>query len=146
MEPSPWVNRRRTGSKGIRNVWSAVYAVNKPLVHCPLCVPFPFICVRLLHPPKCHIHHLVPFTDILTVEVTPDGTLKPRSTLTQHLRQVLQVISSRNSKLAHKVLRCTLKITIIISTGFLLRTSKVCVGRNGGCSFESLQSLLSFGL
>jgi hypothetical protein len=72
--------------------------------------------------------------------------LKPRGTLTQHLRQVLQIITSRNTKFAHEVLCGTLQITIIFTSIFILGSSEVCVRGDGGRSFETLKSLLGFGL
>lgn len=87
-----------------------------------------------------------PLIGHLAVEITSNSTLKPRGTLAQHLRQILQIITSRDTKFAHKVLSSTLQITIIFTSIFLLGSSEVCVRGDGGRSFETLKSLLGFSL
>lgn len=67
---------------------------------------------------------------ILAVEIAADSALKLGSTLAKNLGKILQIVSSRDAKLANKVLGCTFKVSIFISAIFLLGTSKVCVRRN----------------
>lgn len=81
----------------------------------------------------------------LTVQIIPNSTLQPLCSLSQHLRQIIQVISCRDTKLPHKVLSRTLQIPIILFRVLFL-PSKVGVRRNGTCTLKTLQTLLGFRL
>lgn len=81
------------------------------------------------------------------VQVIPNGTLQLRRALAQHTRQVLQIISSGDAELAHKVLCRSLQVAVVLNaTGALLvfGTAEVGVGGNGLRAFEALQAC--FGL
>jgi hypothetical protein len=82
----------------------------------------------------------------LTVQVTSNSTLQFSRSLPKDCRQVLQVITSGIAELAHEVLCGAFQVSIILTAFLLLGTAKVCVRRDGCCAFETLESLLRFGL
>ena len=84
-----------------------------------------------------------------TVQIAPNSTLKLRRSLTQHLRQILQVVRSSDAKLAHKVPRRALHVAIVaivLRRRVLFRSSEIGVAGNGRRSFEALQARLGFRL
>lgn len=82
---------------------------------------------------------------LLVVEIRPDRALQLAGTLTNHVGQVFQIVSSCDSKLAHKILGSRLEVTIVLNLLFLL-PSKVGIRGDGRGSLESLESRLGFGL
>lgn len=76
-------------------------------------------------------------TERLRVQVTPDGTLKLRGTLAHHGGQIIKVIASRDTKSSDKILGCGLEIAVLFFYNIILRSSEVCVGRNGRCTFKA---------
>jgi hypothetical protein len=64
------------------------------------------------------------------------------------VRQILQIITSRDPKAAHKVLRRRLQVSVtIVHCGELvLGPAEVGVAGDGGCAVELAQTLLGLGL
>jgi len=82
----------------------------------------------------------------LAVEITSNRSLKLCSTLSEHLCQIIQIIPSSDTELPHKVLCCTLQITVIFCSFLVFRSAKVSIGRDRSCAFKPLESVLCFGL
>ena len=61
----------------------------------------------------------------LAVQVIPDGALKLRCTFSEHLSQILQIVTV--SEFADKVLGDVLKITVFLASFLLLGPAKVSV-------------------
>jgi hypothetical protein len=84
------------------------------------------------------------------VEVIPNGPLQLRRPLAKHTRQILEIVTSSDPKLAHKVLRRRFQIAVVFdATGaslFVFWTAEVGIGRYGLRAFEALQARLGFGL
>lgn len=75
-------------------------------------------------------------------------TLKLGSSLTNNMREVLEIISSGDSETANKILGRILKITITVvnSRELILGPAEVGIAGNRGCAAKVLQSLLSLSL
>jgi hypothetical protein len=85
----------------------------------------------------------------LVVKVVPNRTLQLRRAVTQHARQVLEIIASGDTELAHEIFGGSLEIAVVLdASGALLvfGTAEVGVGRDGLGAFEALQTCLGFGL
>jgi hypothetical protein len=82
----------------------------------------------------CLVHGL---KATLRVEVVPDSALQFCSALAKHVRQVFEIVASRKTKLADKVLGSGFKVTIVFFPDIVLGSAKVCIGGDGACAFES---------
>ena len=82
----------------------------------------------------------------LAAKVGADSALKLSSTLAQHVGQVLQIVTGRDTKLANKVLGGSLEIAVILLSLLLFGPAKIGVGRNGRGTLEALQPGLGLGL
>jgi len=85
----------------------------------------------------------------LVVKVVPNRTLQFGRAIAQHARQVLKIVASGDTELAHEVLCGGLEIAVVLNaSGALLvfGTAKVGIGRDGLGAFEALQTCLGFGL
>ena len=76
------------------------------------------------------------------VQVIPNSSLQLRSSLPKHARQILQIITSSDTELAHKVLCRSLQITVVLDASALLvlGAAEVGVGRDGLGAFKALQT------
>ena len=119
-----------------------------------------------VHPPHPHPHSRptqptltdthTSITSPLTPQISPDRPLQPPRPLPNDLRQILQVISSGNTKAANKVLGRRLEVAVVLATHtttaaahaalILLVAAKVGVAGNGLGALEALQARLGFGL
>jgi hypothetical protein len=79
---------------------------------------------------------------VLRVQVVANSALKLPCALTQHVRQVLEVVACGDAKFADKVLGCALKVTVVILGNVVLGAAKVCVRGDGGCTFETCNALV----
>lgn len=77
-------------------------------------------------------------------------TLQLSRPLPQDIRQILQIITSRDPKLPHKIPRRALQIAVIpilVSLRHVVfRSTEVGVAANGRSAFEALETLLGFCL
>jgi hypothetical protein len=80
----------------------------------------------------------------LTIKIASNSTLQLSSTLTQDLGQVVQIITSRDTKLPDEILSCRLEITVVFSSINLVRSAEICVGGNRGGTLETLKTILRF--
>lgn len=108
---------------------SAFFSFNVPSRHGNL----------MLHILTCQLHIC------LVAKVRSDGSLEPGGHLARHLCQVLEIITGRDAKLAHKVLGRRLEIAILLLR-LILRSSKVSIGRDGTRALEALESGLGLSL
>ena len=81
-----------------------------------------------------------------STQVIPNSPLQPAGAFTQQMRQVLQVVTGRNTELADEVLGRALEIAVVLSRVLVLRPAEVGVGRDGAGSLEPLEAGLGLGL
>lgn len=60
-------------------------------------------------------------------QIRADGTLEPRGALAKYMAQVLEVITGRDTKLAHEILGSRLEVPIVFFD-FFIGAAKVGVG------------------
>jgi len=66
-------------------------------------------------------------------------TSKLVGTLSDQLRNILEVVSSCDTELPNEVLGSTFQITTVFAIGTVLfRPAEICVTRDGGGTFEAL--------
>jgi hypothetical protein len=83
----------------------------------------------------------------LAPEIIPNSPLQLSRPLTHEIRQILQVVPSRDAKLAHEVLGGGFQIAVLVGAGFIVFvTAKVGIGGDGAGALEALQSGLGLGL
>ncbi len=94
---------------------------------CKSCLNFPNTTSDMQ--PINHSKHPCPDPpDTSAVQVVPNCPLQSGSTFTKHLRQVLQVVTSRQPKSSNKVLCGPLQVPIIFFTcQIVLRSAEICV-------------------
>lgn len=82
----------------------------------------------------------------LIAQIIPNSALQLPAPFAQHTRQILQIITSSQSKPSDEILSGSLQITIITSTfgDVVFRTTEVGVRADGGCAFEAGESGLGF--
>jgi hypothetical protein len=85
------------------------------------------------------------YSSHLVAQISPDGALQLGSSFAHEIAQVVQIIAGGNTKLADKILGSRLEIAIV-SLGLLIRSAKVCIGRDGRGALEPLQARLGLGL
>lgn len=85
-------------------------------------------------------------TPALAVQVPLHRPPQPSCSFPNHLRQILNIISRRDSKPPDKVLSRVLqaRTSIIRHLQILLGTSKVSIRRDGGSAFKALEPLAGF--
>lgn len=91
-------------------------------------------------------HTLILTVCCLVAQVAPDRALQLGRALSQHLGQVLQVVTGGDTEFPHKVLGGALQVAIVLAVVLLLGSAEVGVGRDGRGALEALQAGLGLGL
>jgi hypothetical protein len=73
----------------------------------------------------------------LRVQIIPHRALQLSRALAEHTRQILQIVTRRDAEFAHKVFGRSLEVAVVFFGGVVFWATKVCVGRDGSCAFET---------
>ena len=84
----------------------------------------------------------------LTIQIIPNSTLQLLRPFAQHTRQILQIITRRDPKPAHKIPRRILHARILaqVLNLLLFRAAEIGVRGDGSGTLETLQTAARFGL
>ena len=74
---------------------------------------------------------------VLRIEVIAHRALEFGSPFTKHVGKVLEIVAGSQTEFANKVLSSCFQITIIFLGDIVLRSTKVCIGRDGCGAFET---------